>query len=211
MISGEDCTIEIHQQLIMRHVPEHLFARYLKIEGEGNVDRAPSMSTCPTCGDAIEIGGFVPAVRCPHNRGCRDFCSGCNQPPHDGRTCQQVADERRGHQAVSEVPLFSNINDQGRDAHVNGGRVTVVTEEEEIKCREKEVEWIGAFNDGNKKITSVEDKIGGRVLLSDGTAFENPVGIKMTTCPKCLNPCEAKTEESCDRVLASLHLTCSVL
>ena len=35
------------------------------------------------------------------------------------------------------------------------------------------VEWMGAYTDGHKKIVSVDDKLGGKVLLDDETAFEN--------------------------------------
>jgi hypothetical protein len=131
MISGQDCNVEMHQQLIMRHVPKHLFERYLKMEVTGDGD-VLSMVACPTCGNIIDIGHhrsnpFAPAVRCPYKRECPcpEFCSGCKQAPHEGMTCEEAANQRLADQAIE--------------------------------------------------------------------------GLKMTTCPKCHAPCEAKTEESCDR------------
>ena len=127
MLCGAECDSELHQQLIMRHVRKDLFDRYLNMEVTGDMKKM-SMVTCPACGGAIDIGGFVPAVRCPYRRGCPDFCSGCKLPSHEGKTCQQVADENLANNDIAQA------------------------------------------------------------------------GIKMTTCPKCMIPCEAKTEVSCDRV-----------
>ena len=45
-----------------------------------------------------------------------------------------------------------------------------------VKTRNAEfnVNWTGAFTDGLKKIVSVEDEYGGKVLLDDETVFGNP-------------------------------------
>ena len=61
--------------------------------------------------------------------------------------------------------LFANA--LNKTAFVQGGKV-------KVDGVERAVKWIGKSTDGSKTITSVDDKIGGKVSLSDGTAFENP-------------------------------------
>ena len=62
---------------------------------------------------------------------------------------------------------FSNATAVDKTAVVRAGKVGVNGVELVVK-------WIGNFTNGSKTITSVEDSIGGKVSLSDGTAFENP-------------------------------------
>ena len=66
--------------------------------------------------------------------------------------------------------LFSNAKDVTRTVRVNAGKSGRVT----VDGVRSAVKWIGDFTIGTKTITSVEDKIGGKVTLSDGTVFENP-------------------------------------
>lgn len=71
---------------------------------------------------------------------------------------------------------FSNANDKDKTAVVKAGKVVV-------DGIETAVNWIenftdGSNQDGSKTIVSVEDKIGGKVSLSDKTVFENPVDTK---------------------------------
>ena len=69
---------------------------------------------------------------------------------------------------LEDAPAFSNAKDKDKTAAVKAGKVVVGGIETAVK-------WIENFTDGsNKTIVSVEDTIGGKVSLSDGTAFENP-------------------------------------
>ena len=65
---------------------------------------------------------------------------------------------------------FSSKKHADKNVVVKAGRVKVG----EV---ERTVRWIDAFTDGEKKIAKVEDKLGGKVLLDDGTAFENPSNV----------------------------------
>ena len=73
-------------------------------------------------------------------------------PIHLGATCGAGA-------------VFSNKH-KDKTIVVKGGKV-------EVDGVEIEVEWLGAFTDGSKQINSIDEKIGGKVALSDSTAFEN--------------------------------------
>ena len=67
-------------------------------------------------------------------------------------------------------PAFSNVTHKGKTAVVKG-------EKAEVEGVERAVQWIGnsiGNTNGSKTITSVEDKIGGKVSLNDGGAFKNP-------------------------------------
>ena len=67
--------------------------------------------------------------------------------------------------------VFSNTNHKNMDIMVKYGKV-------EVDGFKLTVRWIEAFTDGSKKIASVEDVIGGKVALTDGSVFQNPSCLK---------------------------------
>ena len=68
---------------------------------------------------------------------------------------------------TAQGPAFTKAKHKDKAAVVQGGKV-------DIDGVARAVKWIGAFTDGPKQITNVQDKVGGRVSLSDSSTFENP-------------------------------------
>ena len=64
--------------------------------------------------------------------------------------------------------VVSNARDRQLQVEVKAGKVKT---EEGAKMN---VEWIRASTDGSKRIVSIEDKMGGKVVLDDGSLFKNP-------------------------------------
>ena len=62
---------------------------------------------------------------------------------------------------------LSSQRDLQAEVQVRGGKV-------QLGAVTITVKWIGAFTDGHKKILSIENEIGGKVVLDDDSEFENP-------------------------------------
>ena len=73
----------------------------------------------------------------------------------------------------NQLLAFSNLADIGKTVVVKEGKMT-------MNGVALAVKWITPVKDGSKTITSVEDKLGGTVLLDDGCAFENPAQVNCT-------------------------------
>ena len=88
---------------------------------------------------------------------------------------------------VVKRTMFTDAEDKGKLVDVKNGTVW-------FKQRWRQVDWIGGKStDGTeKKITSVEDHIGGEVSLSDGCCFKNPA---LKPMPRALAALDLKTIE----------------
>ena len=98
----------------------------------------------------------------------------CSNAPPEFRALLERMFEKHTTQRPSALevqetfgPVFSDSSHTDKSIVVEHGKV-------EVDGVSLTVKWFGSFADGPKKITSVDNRHGGKVLLDDQTAFENP-------------------------------------
>ena len=136
----------------------------------------------PTCADAKpfcnenSVEGQRIRLLCGFTCGCHNITSS-NLIGAGGEGCAPTCRARHSvqlkNQPCKDTPpdpsgtMFSNAKHQNMNVVVKGSKV-------EINGILLNVTWLGSFTEGSKKIVSVEDEKKGRVVLTDGTSFQNP-------------------------------------